>query len=254
MSKSIKVKELEIGQGMPKVCVSVTGRTEEELLKRVKEYKELDIDILEWRVDYFEEIENIEKVKDTLKKMHNILQNKPLIFTFRSKKEGGERLLSTEYYFKLNKEIIETQLVDIVDIELFTGHKEVEYLVKKAHDNKVKTIISNHDFDKTPEEEEIVKRIEKMITLGGDFPKIAVMPNSEKDVLNLLGATSIIKNKYKDKPIVTMSMGSLGLISRLSGEIFGSAITFGCVGKPSAPGQIYYKELKDILYLINKNK
>ena len=254
MSKSIKVKELEIGQGMPKVCVSVTGRTEEELLKRVKEYKELDIDILEWRVDYFEEIENIEKVKDTLEKMHNILQNKPLIFTFRSKKEGGERLLSTEYYFKLNKEIIETQLVDIVDIELFTGHKEVEYLVKKAHDNKVKTIISNHDFDKTPEEEEIVKRIEKMITLGGDFPKIAVMPNSEKDVLNLLGATSIIKNKYKDKPIVTMSMGSLGLISRLSGEIFGSAITFGCVGKPSAPGQIYYKELKDILYLINKNK
>ena len=252
MSKSIKVKELEIGQGMPKVCVSVTGRTEEELLKQVKEYKELDIDILEWRVDYFEEIENIEK--DTLDKMHNILQNKPLIFTFRSKKEGGERLLSTEYYFKLNKEIIETQLVDIVDIELFTGHKEVEYLVKKAHDNKVKTIISNHDFDKTPEEEEIVKRIEKMITLGGDLPKIAVMPNSEKDVLNLLGATSIIKNKYKDKPIVTMSMGSLGLISRLSGEIFGSAITFGCVGKPSAPGQIYYKELKDILYLINKNK
>lgn len=254
MSKSIKVKELEIGQGMPKVCVSVTGRTEEELLKQVKEYKELDIDILEWRVDYFEEIENIEKVKDTLEKMHNILQNKPLIFTFRSKKEGGERLLSIEYYFKLNKEIIETQLVDIVDIELFTGHKEVEYLVKKAHDNKVKTIISNHDFDKTPEEEEIVKRIEKMITLGGDLPKIAVMPNSEKDVLNLLGATSIIKNKYKDKPIVTMSMGSLGLISRLSGEIFGSAITFGCVGKPSAPGQIYYKELKDILYLINKNK
>ena len=254
MSKSIKVKELEIGQGMPKVCVSVTGRTEEELLKQVKEYKELDIDILEWRVDYFEEIENIEKVKDTLEKMHNILQNKPLIFTFRSKREGGERLLSTEYYFKLNKEIIETQLVDIVDIELFTGHKEVEYLVKKAHHNKVKTIISNHDFNKTPEEQEIVKRIEKMITLGGDLPKIAVMPNSEKDVLNLLGATSIIKNKYKDKPIVTMSMGSLGLISRLSGEIFGSAITFGCVGKPSAPGQIYYKELKDILYLINKNK
>ena len=48
-------------------------------------------------------------------------------------------------------------------------------------------------------------------------------------------------------------MSPLGLTTRLVGEQFGSAITFGCVGKSSAPGQINYQELNQILQLIHKN-
>lgn len=253
MKKIVRVKELEIGQGVPKICVSITGKNEEELLKQAQQYKELNIDILEWRVDYYEDVEDIDKVKGLLKKLSIILLEKPLIFTFRSKKEGGEKSLSNEMYIKLNKEIIETKLIDIVDVEMFTGDNEAKYLIKKAHENNVKVILSNHDFHKTPEECEIIKRIEKMILLEADLPKIAVMPKSQEDVFKLLKATSYINKKYKDKSIITMSMGSLGLISRLSGEIFGSVITFACVGKSSAPGQIYHKELRNVLQIINKN-
>lgn len=253
MKKIVRAKGLEIGQGVPKVCVSLTGRTEEELLKQAEEYSKLDIDILEWRVDYFAEVEDIDRVKQTLENISYMLEDKPLIFTFRSKKEGGEKILSNEEYAKLNEEIIKTKLIDIVDIELFIGDNEVKYLIDKAHDNNLKVIVSNHDFSKTPSEDVIVKRLEKMIEFNADLPKIAVMPRNQLDVLTLLKATCIIRNNYNQQPIITMSMGSLGMISRLSGEIFGSALTFGCVENVSAPGQIYYKELKDILKLIDKN-
>ena len=136
---------------------------------------------------------------------------------------------------------------------MFIGDENTKQLIDLAHDNNVKVIISNHDFEKTPDEDIIVERLERMIKLGADLPKIAVMPKSELDVLTLLKATCIVKEDYKEQPIITMSMGSLGMISRLSGKVFGSALTFGCVRNVSAPGQIYYKELKDILSLIDKN-
>lgn len=253
MSKIVKVKELEIGQGVPKVCVSITGKTEEDLLKQAEEYSKLDIDILEWRVDYFNKVDNVSEVKRVLKSITNILGKKPLIFTFRSKKEGGEKEISLEEYIKLNEEVIKSQLSDIVDVELFVGDENTKQLIDLAHDNNVKVIVSNHDFEKTPKEDIIVERLKRMIQLGADLPKIAVMPKNQLDVITLLKATCVVKEEYKEQPIITMSMGSLGMISRLSGETFGSSLTFGCVGNASAPGQVYYKELKDILNLIDKN-
>lgn len=237
---------------MPKICVSITGETSEDILSKAKEYSGLDIDILEWRADYYNNIQDISKVKEVLDKLELTLKDKPLIFTFRTKGEGGENSLEKESYINLCREIIESKKVDIVDLELFTGEKEVSDLVKLAHENNIKVIISNHDFYKTPEEEEIKNRIEKMISLKGDIPKIAVMPNSEEDVLKLLSCTNYMNKKYKDVPIITMSMGSLGVVSRLSGEVFGSAVTFACVGNVSAPGQIFYRDLRNILNIIHK--
>ena len=40
-----------------------------------------------------------------------------------------------------------------------------------------------------------------------------------------------------------MSMGKLGVISRICGEVFGSAVTFGTAGKASAPGQLPANQL-----------
>ena len=77
------------------------------------------------------------------------------------------------------------------------------------------------------------------------------MPKEERDVLNLLNATLMAREQL-EIPIVTMSMGGIGTISRLCGESFGSALTFGCVGKASAPGQMELKQLKDILNQIHR--
>ena len=80
-----------------------------------------------------------------------------------------------------------------------------------------------------------------------DLAKLAVMPKNADDVLRLLKVTYDIKKQYPALLVVTMSMGKLGVISRLSGEIFGSCITFGADGEVSAPGQMQMETLSGIL-------
>ena len=90
-----------------------------------------------------------------------------------------------------------------------------------------------------------------MQELGADIPKIALMPESKRDVLKVLDATLEMTKSYGDTPIITMSMGSEGVISRISGELFGSAVTFGSLEKASAPGQINVKELSQLLDMLH---
>ena len=182
-----------------------------------------------------------------------ILPSQPIVFTFRSAKEGGEKEVSTAYYVELNQAIAATGQVDIVDAELFTGDAEVKAIIEEAHKHNVYVIISNHDFDKTPSKEEIVSRLRKAQELGGDIPKLAAMPRSVSDVLMLMDATHTMKEEYADRPIITMSMAGKGVISRIAGELFGSALTFGAAKKASAPGQVPVEELRSVLNTLHKH-
>ncbi len=92
-----------------------------------------------------------------------------------------------------------------------------------------------------------MRRLCKMQEMEADIAKLAVMPRTERDVLTLLDATLAMKELHQDTPIVTMAMGELGVISRLAGQLFGSAITFGSVGEVSAPGQIPVEKLYEFL-------
>jgi 3-dehydroquinate dehydratase I len=253
MKKTVTVKGLTIGEGAPKICVPLVGETITELLEEASFLKTLDLDIVEWRVDFFDDVEDLEKVKEALNAIRSILPDTPLVFTFRSAKEGGEKEVSTSYYFELNKVMVESGLIDIVDVELFNEEEEIKRFVAVAHSHNVYVILSNHDFDKTPAKEEIIGRLRKAQDLGGDLPKIAVMPQSTSDVLTLLDATNAMNELYADTPIITMSMAGKGVISRLAGEVFGSALTFGAAKKSSAPGQVPVTELRNILSLINKS-
>ena len=137
--------------------------------------------------------------------------------------------------------------VDAVDVEYFRDRASIEKILAVAKEHGVTVIMSNHDFDKTPSFDEITGRLMGMKKLGADVAKLACMPNSAKDVLTLLSATEAVKSQYPDEPIITMSMGKLGAISRISGEIFGSALTFGSAKKASAPGQLEVTTLQQIL-------
>lgn len=253
MKKNVMVRGLTIGEGAPKICVPMVGETLTELVEEASFLKIVDLDVVEWRVDFFEHVEDLQKVKEALNEIRSILPDTPLVFTFRSAKEGGEKEVSEAYYFELNKAMAENGQVDIIDIELFNDEEEIKKLVSAAHSRNVYVIISNHDFDKTPAKEEIVYRLRKAQELGGDLPKIAVMPKNAADVLTLLEATNIMFEQYADRPIITMSMAGKGVISRLAGEIFGSALTFGAAKKASAPGQVPVTELRRTLTLINSS-
>jgi 3-dehydroquinate dehydratase-1 len=248
---TVKVRNVVIGEGVPKICVPIVGKTKEDILAAAASFNGVAHDVVEWRVDWFDEIFNETRTKDVMQKLRDVLGDKPILFTFRTSKEGGEKAIDPEAYVNLNSMAAETGLIDLVDVEAFTGDEYVKRIIENAHKNNVKVVASNHDFDKTPEKDDIVSRLVKMQELGADIPKIAVMPQSKKDVLTLLSATEEMATEKADRPIITMSMAGTGLVSRLCGEAFGSACTFGAVGKVSAPGQINAKDLDTVLNIIH---
>ena len=250
---TVKVRNIEIGAGIPKICVPIVGVTREEILAAAENIKSTKADVVEWRVDWYEDIFDFTKTEATMQALREVLGEMPILFTFRTSKEGGEKAIETEAYVELNQNAAKTGLIDLVDVEAFTGDEAVKAVVETAHANGVKVIASNHDFHKTPAKEEIVSRLRKMQDLGADIPKISVMPQNKKDVLTLLAATEEMVSEYADRPIITMSMSGTGVISRLCGEVFGSALTFGAVGKVSAPGQMGIEDLTTVLGLLHKS-
>ncbi|MCB7303780.1 type I 3-dehydroquinate dehydratase [Bariatricus massiliensis] len=253
MGNVIEVRGVKIGEGIPKICVPIVGKTKEEILNSARSFENAAPDIVEWRVDWFEGVFDFQQVEDVLKELRGVLAETPILFTFRTSKEGGEKSIDVSDYVELNKMATATGLADLVDVEVFTGDEVVKDIVKCAHEHGVKVVASNHDFDKTPEKDDIVGRLCKMQELGADIPKIAVMPQSKRDVLTLLAATEEMVSEYAKRPIITMSMAGTGLISRLCGEVFGSTLTFGAVGKASAPGQMNALQLREILSMIHES-
>lgn len=249
----VEVRNIKIGEGIPKICVPIVGITKDEIISEAKTFDSIPVDVVEWRVDWFEGVFDIEKVKDVLTDLRAILKDTPILFTFRTSKEGGEKAVEAAVYAELNKAAAATGNVDLVDVEAFTGDEIVKDIIEEVHKCGVKVVASNHDFDKTPEKDDIVGRLRKMQDLGADIPKIAVMPQNKRDVLTLLAATEEMSREYADRPIITMSMAGNGVISRLCGEVFGSALTFGAAKKASAPGQMGVEDLNTVLQLLHKS-
>lgn len=203
-------------------------------------------DLIEWRIDFFDQVEDAEKLVETAKKLRQVMSEMPLLTTFRTHFEGGVKKLSEEEYFDICRVLIKEKATDLLDLELFRKTSKLKEIIAEAHENNIYIIMSNHDFDKTPATSELERRLTLMKTFGADIAKIAVMPNSARDVLNLLLATDNIKYKL-NCPLITMAMGDLGKVTRISGEVFGSCLTFGTIGDASAPGQIESTNLKGIL-------
>ncbi len=248
--KEIIIKNKKIcSGGLPLVCVSLMGETIEEIKSNLYdilyEAKANRIDIIEFRGDYFRDLEDDVKLAEALEFISTKASDKIILFTIRSPREGGvNRDYGNKSIEAINKYVIDNALADMVDMELFSVGKD-SILLQLAKHRGVKIVMSNHDFEKTPSKEELINRLSRMQQLGADVAKIAVMPHSEDDLLCLLQAT--LAMKHSNTPVVTMSMGINGALSRATGEIFGSAITFASVGEASAPGQIPIKELNEIL-------
>ena len=251
MSSYVEVRGVKIGEGVPKICVPIVGKTKEEILAAAKSFADVKMDVVEWRVDWFDGVFDFAQVEDVLKDLRPALGNTPILFTFRTSKEGGEKAIEPDAYAELNIKAAQTGYVDLIDVEIFTGDEIVKKIIDGAHAEGVKVIASNHDFFKTPAKADIIYRLRKMQDMNADIPKIAVMPQNKKDVLTLLAATEEMATNYADRPIITMSMAGTGVISRLCGEVFGSSMTFGAAKKASAPGQMGVNDLNTVLGLLH---
>ena len=239
--RTIRLRDVEIGSGSPKVIVPIVGKNRGEILTKAQELTNIPLHVVEWRADFYQDVNDLPSVLSTLRALREALGNIPILFTFRTRKEGGERELPLDRYTQLNLAAALSGDVDAVDVEIFSGIHQAGRIV----------VGSNHDFQRTPSQADLIFRLRKMQDMGADIPKIAVMPRSAGDVLTLLSATEEMARCYADRPIITMSMSSQGVVSRLCGEVFGSSMTFGAVGQVSAPGQIPVDQLRQVLEILH---
>ena len=243
----VRIGHTVLGEKGTKICVPIVGITMKEILDATAVVCNTPCHVVELRIDYYERAHSIDAIIELLMLIKPQLKGRALLFTWRTKGEGGEKSISSQDYFTMLERIIPTGLVDAIDIELFFDQDRMLKTIEFAKVHGITIIMSNHDFNGTPSRDVIVNRLIQMKGFLADVPKIAVMPHTTGDVLTLLEATAEVKALYPSDPIITMAMGPLGAITRASGALFGNAMTFASAGKASAPGQIDVHELKRIL-------
>jgi 3-dehydroquinate dehydratase-1 len=248
----VVVRNVTIGAGIPKIIAPITGDDAEQLQAQVAALEDHHVDVVEWRVDRLHSVSDKAAVLSIAHTLRQQLGDRPLLFTCRTRAEGGAAAIDDVAYGELNVALVESGTVDLVDVEYQRTSEVVLQILTAARERRVAVVASNHDFARTPERHEIVARLRAMQNLGADICKIAVMPRSPADVLTLLDATRIMREEFADRPLITMSMGKLGVVSRLAGQLFGSAATFGMFGAASAPGQIDGDDLYWVLRLLNR--
>ena len=238
--KTVDISTIRFGEGLPKICVPLTGGGMPALLSEISYVKSLPADLFEWRVDHY-----FGSFSEALRALRDGLSHAPLLVTVRTKAEGGKSELPPEAYEAFLSGLLDQGGFQLLDIELSCGEERVRRLIEKCREKSVRVVLSRHCFAHTPAEDEIVRTLVRMKELGADLPKMAVMPKTSQDVLTLLSAT--LRASQMIGPVITMAMGDLGKLSRVSGQAFGSCVTFAAGQEASAPGQIGAEDLRAIL-------
>ena len=246
----ITVGKVSLGDGTPKLCVPITGETREEIASQAVLAAKMAPDMAEWRVDYFENAADPETMRGILSGLKEILGNIPIIFTYRTESEGGHGRIGWEQYASLLGWAAGVPEADLIDVEAMGLDVDTEGLIRVIHSKGKPVIASVHYCDEMPDKDERKEAIRFMAAAGGDILKIAALARTKEEVLDMMTWTQK-QSRRIEQPLITAAMGDIGKLSRISGGITGSAVTYGSIGRASAPGQIPADELRVILELLH---
>lgn len=249
----VRLGDVTLGQGRIKVAASLCASTAVTLRSEAQRLAASDADVAEWRLDYLlaarrEPLDTFDaELPALLAGLRQTLGTIPLVVTLRSRTEGGQLQLSDTDYHRVLQAVLATGHADAVDVEFSRGPvlTEIGHVARQVG---WPLIVSRHDIAGTPPVGEIVAGLREMVDAGGQVAKFAVTAHEPSDVLTLLAAT-LEAHRSLSQPIITMAMGDIGLPSRLCGQVFGSAMTFGALHTPSASGQVDVAELRHIVDL-----
>ena len=247
----LKRKGITIGSGMPVVCVPVTAKDHDGIIAQIQELCAQGVSMIEWRADRFEQLADEEALKAVLAEIAPLVKDTVLLFTIRSKEQGGESSLAEKKLLYYQELAAKSGCVDLVDIEILALSKP-EKAIRRLHAAGAAVIASHHDFSRTPQSGLLKQLLRQMHLLGADIGKIAVMPQDAADTARILALGAGMKKELPDFPLILIGMGKEGVITRIAGETFGSCITFGAGKQASAPGQIEAGRLGEILQTLHE--
>jgi 3-dehydroquinate dehydratase-1 len=246
------IRGIEFGGPNPLFCIPLVAKTLTELLAQAKVAHDLHTDIVEWRADSYEDFSEdaIVHGADALRKA---LPRQLILFTPRARLEGGAREIALKSRLSCIHRLLSSASIDLVDIELSSGPATVAEVIDAAHESSKHVIVSFHDFEKTPVNEFLSEKISAMIHQRADVAKIACMPRNPEDVLRLLEVTLAARRAFPSTALCTISMGGLGVLSRVAGFLYGSDMTFAAGAASSAPGQVPIAEARALTDLLLRN-
>lgn len=227
----LKIGSLDLN-GIPRVAVSFKDGVSAQTIDDIRAF---GLDIVELRIDRYSSFDTLYVLKEIRK-----FKDFPSIATIRSEKEGGEWDLSEAKRLELFKAIMAD--ADAIDIE-FSAKTIAHPIIEAAKKSKKLVFVSYHNFDRTPEASKLEQVLTGSKEIGADVVKIATLALCPKDV-RLLAEFTI---NHASKNLVTIAMGSEGLVSRIFFPALGSLITYAFLGQPAAPGQLDYKSTSELL-------
>jgi len=250
-SKPLILKDQILGSDKePLVCAPLVGTHEAAISRELAVIVPKHPDLIEWRVDFFSDIADTARVVKLGRTIKHQVGRIPVILTRRSTREGGHPIsLNEDQVFELYAALCRAGCVDLFDYELSVGEYYFQQAVALSEETELKLIASFHNFQETPSREDLVAKFVAMEQAGADVAKIAVMAKEPRDVLTLLEATSIARDTIA-LPIISLSMGAYGSLSRLFGWVFGSSVSFAVGEKSSAPGQVPMEQLNTVLEIL----
>lgn len=238
------LKKMKAETKYPLIAVSLVGKTKDELLTEIREVRNNSVDMIEWRVDFFDGLTEQKLLLEMAYIIVEKLPGMPIIFTIRTREEGGDCWVSPVEYANSYLAIAKQTTIDFFDVQLNIGPNRDD-LIEDLHQLGKNIIVSFHDVDKTPQLDALQEIFSEMKQAQGDIFKLAVMPTKKQEVLTLMQASLYAHQMYAE-PIVGISMGVLGQSSRIVGKEFGSCLTFASLKQSSAPGQLTIAQLNDI--------
>lgn len=201
-----------------------------------------DADIIEWRADFLPK----EAILQVAPAIFEKFAGRELVFTLRTRAEGGQIELSSEEYVQMIKEVAQLYQPDYIDFEYFSYKDVFDQMLDFPN-----LVLSYHNFQETPEN--LMEILSELTSLNPKVVKIAVMANTEQDVLDLMNFTRGFKTLNPEQEYVTISMGKVGKVSRITSDVTGSSWTFASLDEASAPGQISLSSMKKIRELLNED-
>lgn len=241
--ETVTVGGVDFTRGRPKICVPLAFV--HDWGEPLAQVLQAPCDLVEWRADAFADYADAGRTLDVLWALRQALGDVPLIYTLRTKQEGGEAEVTPEDYRTLLEAAVLSGCCNFVDVE--ARWPDTKGLIAATHKDGAGVIVSRHDFERTPDPDGITRMLEALRLCGGDICKLALMPQSRADVLVLMAAAVRFHNEHPEELLIAISMGALGTISRVEAGFFDSAVTFASAGRASAPGQVDAAALRGIL-------
>lgn len=250
MSKSITIRNYTVDDQKSAVVIPLCGKTKEMIISEALYVCAIEAKMVEWRIDYFEECNNVEAVLEVLEEIKAILDDHVILATIRTKVEGGSYDGDAKQYSALYDALLKQGIVDMIDVEYKMEEGVVKSLIEEAHKCGKYVILSYHDFEKTCDEAELKEIYEKMEAMNGDILKTAMMATTEDEVRDYMHAAYHIQKDSK-KLCAFMNMGKEGIISRLFCAYTKSSLSFASLRQASAPGQVSFVNMNAFMKMCN---